>query len=358
VPDIDDLRELSGQLRRPPFDDLLAVSRQRRRRSVLGGTAGVAAMVAVVAVAAAGLSDGPRVQEPVPQPSPSVIESPTNSTEWTPERFRAEGEPRVLVPMTETGLTATQYVACSGICEGELTNRALEVTQGEQSALFEVRGLEMAFSPVWVKVFDQDSLLVQDAAEVGRPKGPVRFRLLQADGTAVELEVLDDLAPALPGPGVFVIDPYAAWSHGSVGPDDRQQLYLVDDSDASMRLLDVPEEVEQWAPDVDEVLWGARGCRVVWQQPGGGFDQHDVDCRSPGLTSLPEGYWTYLGSWFQPGRMMLLEHNANGIPLVVHASLDYGATWQRVEVEDRGWDDSTTLADTAVAVVQALGELE
>ena len=293
MPDVDMLRDLSVSSG-APTSIVWSQCPAAAPASVLSASAAVAALVVAVGIAAAAMFNGPRAQQPVPQPSPSPTESPSLSTEWTPERFRDEGTPTVLIPLTESGLTVTQYVACSGTCEGELSNRAIEVAQGGESAVFEVRGLSMSFSPVWVQVFDEDSVLVQDAAQVGRPEGQVRYRLLQADGTAAELERVDDPAPAVLGPHVFVIDPYSAWSRGSVGPDDREELYLVDDSDGTLLPLDVPEEVKQWAPDVDEVLWGANDCRVIWQQPGGGFEHHDVDCRNPGITDLPEDYWSYL----------------------------------------------------------------
>ena len=83
---------------------------------------------------------------------------------------------------------------------------------------------------------------------------------------------------------------------------------------------------------------GARPCRVTWQRPDGSFDNHDVDCLTLALTALPDGLRDLLGEWTEPGRMLLVEHNADGIPLVLHASLDRGATWQRIEIEDRNWD--------------------
>ena len=38
--------------------------------------------------------------------------------------------------------------------------------------------------------------------------------------------------------------------------------------------------------------------------------------------------------------MALVEWGDSGQPLVVHASLDRGATWERIEIEDRDWGDS------------------
>ena len=355
MPEVDDLRELTGQFQRPAFDDLVAVSRTRRRRTGLAAALAVSSAVAAVAVVTAALPDGQRAVEPA-NPSPTGTPSPSTSTEWTPERFRDEGSAEVLIPATESGLTATQYLACSGTCSGELSNRALEVSQDGQSALFEVRGLVVSWSPVWVDVYDEDSVLVQDAAEEGRTEEPARFRLLQADGTAVELRMVDEPAPAAPGPGVSVIDPYFAWSRGMSGPDDREKLYLVDGGAGTLQPLDVPEEVVAWGPNVEEFLWGADGCRAIWQQPDGSFDFHDIDCVDPVVTSVPTDYWDYLDDWAAPGRMVLLEHDYDWIPLAVNASVDFGATWTRVEIEDRPWDG--TIAQAGAAIAFALEPLE
>lgn len=355
MPEVDDLRELTGQFQRPAFDDLVAVSRTRRRRTAMGAALAVTSAIAAVAVVTAALPDGQRAVEPA-NPSPTDTPSPSTSTEWTPERFRDEGSAEVLIPATESGLTATQYLACSGTCSGELSNRALEVSQDGQSAVFEVRGLVVSWSPVWVNVYDEDSVLVQDAAEEGRPEGPVRFRLLQADGTSVELRTVDDAAPAAPGPGVWVIDPYLAWSRGMSGPDDHEKLYLVDGDAGTLQPLDVSQGINAWGPNVDEFLWGSAGCRVIWQQADGSFDSHDVACLDPVLTGVPSDYWDYLDDWAAPGRMVLLERDSDGHPLVVHASLDRGATWQRIEIEDRNWDDS--LAQAGAAIADALAGLE
>jgi hypothetical protein len=349
MPDLDTLREITGRLQPPAFDTLVTVSRQRRRRATLGGALGFSAVVIAASVAVSGLSSDRRSIDPAdPTPTPS----PSASTLWTPERFKAEGESEVLVPLTETGLMATQYVACSGTCEGEISNRGLEVSQNGQSAVFEVRGLAVSFSPVWVEVFDGDSVLVQDAVEVGRPDGAVRFRLLQADGTEVELEVVEEPVPAAPGTDVFVIDPYDAWSRGSRGPDDVQRLYRVDDDARTLRPLDVPRAITQWGPEVDRFLWGTDGCRVFWQRTDGSFDHHDTTCRDPGLTNPANQWWPYLGDWAEPGRMVVVEVHPDGYPLVLHASPDRGSSWERVTIDRLG---DVPLTQSADAILDALG---
>lgn len=354
MPEVEGLRELTGQFQRPAFDELVTVSRTRRRRATLGAALAVSSAVVLVTMAVTILPDRQRAVEPA-SPTPTESPSPSTSTEWTPERFREEGSSDVLIPTTDSGLTATQYLACSGTCSGELSNRALEVTQDGQSALFEVRGLGSSWAPVWVEVYDEDSVLVQDAAEEGRPEGPVRFRLLQADGTAVELRPVDDPVPATPGPGVWVVDPYAAWGSGMSGPEDHQSLYFIDGPAGTLQPLDVPSEVDAWGPNVDEFLWGADACRAIWQQPDGTFDFYDVDCVDPAVTDVPTDYWDHLDEWAAPGRMVLLEHDYDGVALALHASLDYGATWQRIEIENR--ESTGTIAETGRAIADALASL-
>jgi hypothetical protein len=53
--------------------------------------------------------------------------------------------------------------------------------------------------------------------------------------------------------------------------------------------------------------------------------------------------------WLEPGRMALVEWRNNGSPRVLHASVDWGATWEPIEIEDRNWGDSTAEIDDALA---------
>ena len=149
-------------------------------------------------------------------PAPlEVTHDPEPSTtatveEWTPERTRAEGSPVELLAArgpSPSGLDAQLYCIGQAIPTGSPCDRyhpydpeedqhwALEVTQAGRSALFDVRGTP------WAGDFDEDSLLVQDGTGQA-----VRFRLLQADGTVVQLRVVSDLAPAIPGPDVMLIE--------------------------------------------------------------------------------------------------------------------------------------------------------
>ncbi len=180
----------------PDFGELKRRATRRGRRRIALAVAGTAAVLVTAGIAGNVLPGEDRATPPA-QPSPTETQSPSPLNEWTPERFRAEGTPKVLIPETTSGLAATEYLACEGTCEGELSNRALEVSQDGQSALFEVRGLGVSFVPVSVQVFDEDSVLVQDAKD-GSPDGPTRYRLLQADGTAVELRIDEDPVPGCP----------------------------------------------------------------------------------------------------------------------------------------------------------------
>lgn len=114
---------------------------------------------------------------------------------------------------------------------------------------------------------------------------------------------------------------------------------------------------------IDEFLWGGNGCQVIWQQPDGSFDRHDVDCMDhrdnyshPGGNTDPGWNWADgFADWLEPGRMALVEWGDNGAPLVMHASLDRGATWERIEIGDPNWGDS--LDEIADALLEALGPL-
>jgi hypothetical protein len=360
VSDLDVLRELVGQVRPPAYDDLVAVARKRRRRSVAGGVAGVAVVVVAVGMAAAGLSDGRRAQEPTPLPSPTATASgPTAEGEWAPERIRAEGAPVDGLGLeggaAPPALDAQVYCVSGEACdnwyypdfEGKTVHWALEVAQEGRSALFDVRGKP------WLAYFDDDSILVQDGLDQ-----EVRFRLLRADGTAVQLRRLSDPAPAATGPDVVLIYPLDSYRRGNFGPEGPGVMpYLVDAAAGTIQQLDVPQEVEWWGPNVEEFLWGGDDCRVIWQRPDGGFDHHDLECRDRAQSPPTDPGWNWAGfdEWAEPGRMAVVEHNNDGIPLVVHVSLDGGATWERIEIEPRDWDG--TSAQAADALADALAEL-
>jgi hypothetical protein len=346
MPDVDVLRELTAQFQRPGYDDLVAVARQRRRRSVLAATAGVAVVVLAVGVVAAGLADGRHAQEPAPQPSPTLADSTAASEGWTPERTRDEGAAVDFLGSGPSGIDTQLYCLADAKSPDSPCDRyhpynleedqhwAIEVTQGGRSAVFDVQGTPLA------KDFDDDSILVEDGAE-----GAVRLRLLRADGTAVPLRVVDGLAPAAPGPDVTLIQDLDVYRSGMIGPDDgtAEQPYLVDPEAGTLQLLDVPQEIKWWGPNVHEFLWGGNGCRVFWQQPDGSFDDHDADC---GKTRnwLTDPGWNFAGfeNWVAPGRLALAEYGSSGEAQAAHVSLDYGHTWQRIAVENPDPDRLTS----------------
>jgi hypothetical protein len=286
----------------------------------------------------------------------------TGEEAWTPERTRAEGSPVELLatragpspsglevqlycagPTTSTGSPCDRYHPYD---PAEVQHWALEVTQGERSALFDVQGTPL------VRDFDEAAVLVQDG-----PDQAPRFRLLQADGTAVDLHQPGDLAPAVPGPDVMLVQDLGVYRRGSFGPEGPQEHpYSVDPLAGTLRRLDVPEEIEWWGPNVSELLWGGTGCRVTWQAPDGTFEHHDVEClHGEAGHSDPGWNWPDFVGWLEPDRMALVEWSNDGAPLVVHASLDRGDTWGRVEVAG---NTGGTLEGIAGALLDALRQLE
>jgi hypothetical protein len=79
--DLDILRELTGQLRPPGYDDLVAVARKRRRRFLVGAAIGAAVVVLGVGVAGAALSGGQRALGPAQDPSPNQTQTPSTPTD-------------------------------------------------------------------------------------------------------------------------------------------------------------------------------------------------------------------------------------------------------------------------------------
>ena len=205
-------------------------------------------------------------------------------------------------------------------------------------------GQDDVSSGVLITVFDQDSVLVQDVEQIGSEP---RFRLLQADGTSFTLRKL----PANPAPARLTADVRvvedASASFDFVGhPDD---LSVIDARAGTIRPLDVPDErIHTWAAYGDLVLGTGEGCRVAWLTPDG-LQQRRLDCADAGplfplWSDLSEG-------WMHPGRMAVIEldrHHtavANDAALVVHASLDQGATWQQIPAGPGDGDWTGQIAD-------------
>jgi hypothetical protein len=320
--------------------------RPRGRRERKPRAAAALAVVALVSLAAVACSSGeadraagedPRMTGPAPTPT----DSPSTDAVWSLERIRSEGSPENQT-VTESGITTRAYVVCDGprsACKSDPPLRvpyqhaALEVTQDGRSALFGV-GANVQY---WAAGFDADSVFVMDDPRDDAWGDPqrVRYRLLRANGTEVQLRLLDDPAPAIPGPDVFVID------HGSEPDfDDFEHVYLVDEREGTLRPLDVPHllpddpsaiDARYWGPNVDEFLWFVdRSCSVSWAT-GGTFEERRVDCAEGWDRAYMHDDW-FPDGWLQPGRMALVERNHDR--LFLHVSLDYGNTWQRIPVSD------------------------
>ena len=150
--------------------------------------------------------------------------------------------------------------------------------------------------------------------------------MVDATGGALELQVLSPV-PAVPGPGVVVINTSPAYT----GADD---VFLVDDDAGTLRPLDVSdEEIREWWPEVDEVIWGiSYDCRVFWATDGT-MKSRMLDCDGSTTTGLYTG--AYPPGWLRPGRMVVSESRfGTGDLTAVHVSLDRGATWQRIAATD------------------------
>jgi hypothetical protein len=118
----------------------------------------------------------------------------------------------------------------------------------------------------------------------------------------VELRRVDEPAPAVLGPGVFVND-FVGWRIGMAG---RDELYLVDERAGTLRPLDAPQDVRYWGPNVDEFLWGVTDdCRVFWATSGR-FEERRLDCDDRlDFTSLDDDMFP--SGWLRPGRMAVSE---------------------------------------------------
>jgi hypothetical protein len=264
---------------------------------------------------------------------------------WSLERIRGEGSPTDGEPETErvsdSGIATRAYVVCDGprsACKSDpgirepYQHAALEVTQHGRSALF---GLPPD-GRYWAAGFDADSVFVMDdpLGDSGFSFQKMRFRLLRSDGSEVRLRFLDDPAPAVPGPDVFVID--HSWHVG----DDVEAVYLVNEREGTLRPLDVPHAPTEalrsvyWGPNVDEFLWYVdRDCRVVWAADGT-FETRRPDCaEGRDKPTYMHDEW-FPDGWLRPGRMALMERSDDR--LYLHVSLDYGSTWQRIPVSNEG----------------------
>jgi hypothetical protein len=114
--DLDILRELTGQLRPPGYDDLVAVARKRRRRFVVGVVIGAAVVVLGVGVAGAALSGGQRALAPAHNPSPNQTQSPGTPFDTSVAVFSVGTtvyleDARTRVHIDDQGIRSLQYTS-------------------------------------------------------------------------------------------------------------------------------------------------------------------------------------------------------------------------------------------------------
>jgi hypothetical protein len=336
-------------------------------------------VLAVVGTLILVAGDGDETQIDTATPPPTTVRpGPTQGPTPTPtfssddpvplERIRAEGRVED-EQVTTSGITVRTYVLCDGSPEcsrdtdgpirREHEQFAIEVTQDGQSALFRIGNSAMTV----VTAYDDATVLVMDPlVPTVDPLDPFRnsYRLVRADGTEIPLQVDAEPAPAVPGPGVVLIN------HYDIDPDSdsmaSQKVLVVDENERTVRALDMPtiDGRRTWGPNLDEFLWLVTfSCDVHFWTSDGTFEFRDPGCTDgfdPGHYQTDEsgnttdvfgnpgsgditwvnGDW-FPDGWLEPGRMAFLERNFLGrddARLTLHVTLDQGATWQRIPVSD------------------------
>ena len=339
----------------------------RRRRTMVAGAA-AAATVAVLGIVTAtnGLPRaGDRLDPARHGPTPTM----SSAAQWPLERIRAEGRVEDQ-EMTQSGLQVRRYVLCDGSPEcspgtdGPIRRKhehaALEVTQDARSALFRIGNSAMTV----VTPYDDATLLVMDPAlPDGDALNPYQndFRLVRADGTEIPLRVDLRPAPAVPGPGVVLVN------HYDINPDndsmESQIVLVVDENRRVVRALDMPQNIDlrrTWGPNVDQSLWFVSfSCDIHFWTSNGNFESREPGCTdgfsaghyrtdqsgnttdefgNPGNGDITwvNGDW-FPDGWLRPGRMAFLERHylgRNDSRLTLHVTLDQAATWQEIPVSD------------------------
>lgn len=355
-----------------PGADVLRGKRALRRRrglAVTAAAAGAAAVLTIAPLVVGGTEAQDGLDQLRPDPTPAPTAPATSSAAPTLERIRTEGRVDD-EQLFGAGLTVRTYVLCDGSPEcspstdgpirREHEQRALEVTQSGQAALFRIGNSAMTA----VAPYDATTLLVMDPAPSSLdPFDPAQnsYRLVRADGTETPLRFEPEVAAPVPGPGVVLVQ------HAETDPDDdsmTSQLVLVVDADAGLvRALAVPPGTDArrtWGPDLDEQLWFVTfRCEVHFWTPGGTFETRSPGCSGsfdPGnLEDDGNGFTTdeygnpgsgdltwvdtdwFPDGWSAPGRMALLERDYVGRDdrrLILHVTLDGATTWEQVAVDD------------------------
>jgi hypothetical protein len=324
--DLDVLRELTGQVRPPAYDDLVAVARKRRRHSVLGAAAAAAVAVVVVAAVATGVSDERGADPPPVAPGPSISEStspPTPAPETrrfpalSPEEIRrhpdAEASSGADFPATASAVAARIWSVCLGDC-----TRATEHGPGEQQAALEVSHDDFATGTLYALDFTENiSHAVDDWYLIDGSDGPTLVdsrghrRPLQRGASVPITEVA--------GPLVY--------SRSGLAYLDMQarQLHVIEGQGQGASW--------EWGGAGDTWFWGTAALfaedttvtrqAAVWRRPDGTFAVQVLPIEDSRACCVMLTAGT-------PGTMAVVGPPA--FPRLAHISTDYGATWQVREV--------------------------
>ena len=304
MPDLSQLRELTGQVRSPDLHDLAVLAQRRRRRSAAALATGVTAGVALAVAVAAGVSGERQVDSdpvaPSPDPSPSRTFAPL-----TAEEIRNHPDAGALgggdFPATASSTRVRVWTVCLDDC------RDREWRPGEQQQAVEVTRDDFAHSALYALGGDSVSHVIDDWYLIDARGGPT---LVNSRGDRRPVRNGEDVAVTeLAGPPVY--------SNG---------LGYVDLAAATVH--DLKPGGWDWQGAGDTWYWGALS-RVpnstvlqqaaLWRNPDGSFEAEvlPIPPSDGGPGMLRAG---------TPGTMAVVEHFAQ--PRVAHISTDYGATWQ------------------------------
>jgi hypothetical protein len=310
MPELRQLRDLTGQVRPPELDQLAVLADRRSRRTAGAVAAGVATSLVLATVITAGaLREHDRSTGPVgPHPDPSPTATfPVLSAEQIrnhPDAVRSsDGD----FPATASDVAARVWSVCLGEC-----TRATEHLPGELQSALEVSRDGFEHSALYA--LDQTgniSHVVDDWYFVAAHSGPVLVdsrghRRAVRSGGAVPVA-------AVAGPLVYSTDGLAYLDL------EARTLHVVQrEGDASW----------DWFGAADSWFWGCLALveettftrqAAVWRRPDGTF----------GVKVLPIGNSSGGSGMLRagtPGTMAVVEHFAR--PRLAHINTDYGETWQ------------------------------